>query len=319
MSFSLRSHLAAAFLAATVGSVHAQTTAPVAPVAPAPAPAASPAAGELPGVDLSKLSAAQKETVLKIFRVAHCSCPCGMTLYDCRTKDSTCPVSPGICKQVVDMVLAGKSESAVHDELKPKVLDKTVNAIDYSASPSKGPANAKVVIAEFSDFQCPFCGQATAWVDEILKAYPNDARVVFKHFPLAMHPQAHYAAQASLAAHAQGKFWPLHDKMFANFRTITPDTIKGWVKEVGLDEAAFTKAMESGKYKAQVDKEMKEGEKIGVQGTPSFFINGKKVNGRPALADLKPYLDAEIKAAAPATTAGDAKTSTNPAKPKATK
>ena len=113
-----------------------------------------------------------------------------------------------------------------------------------------------------------------------------------------MHKNAKIAAQASLAAHAQGKFWLMHDKLFANFRAINRDAILGWAKELGLDVPRFTKDLDDPKTIAQVDKDTADGTKVGVQGTPSFFINGKRYNGGRDLSAIRPIIEAELKAAA---------------------
>lgn len=125
--------------------------------------------------------------------------------------------------------------------------------------------------------------------------YPNDIRLVFKQFPLDTHSQAELAAQASLAAHAQGKFWPLHDKMFANSRAINKTNILTWAKELGLDVNRFSAELESGKYRRQVEQDLDEGRAAGVSGTPTFFINGKQFRAQIEPDLLKPVLDEELK------------------------
>ncbi|PYT29891.1 MAG: hypothetical protein DMG58_15410 [Acidobacteria bacterium] len=109
--------------------------------------------------------------------------------------------------------------------------------------------------------------------------HPADIRLVFKQFPLDTHSQAGLAAEAALAAHAQGKFWPMHDKLYANFRDLSPEKINQWATEAGLDLVRFTVDMKSGKYKTAVQKEVDEGVEAGVQGTPTIFVNGKRYNG----------------------------------------
>ena len=121
-------------------------------------------------------------------------------------------------------------------------------------------------------------------------------KLIFKQFPLDFHSQAFKAAEASLAAHAQGKFWPLHDKMFANYRQISPDNILKWAGEVGIDLTKFKADLQAGKYRATVERETKEGMTAGVMGTPTFFINGKRYNGPFEMEPLKPILEAELKA-----------------------
>jgi len=317
---SLHLPLAIVILAGSASAVHAQA-APAAkpaaspaavPAAPAAAPAApsaaaAPSAGpsdynEVPGIDMVKLNETQKKLALKIMNEERCKCGCGFTIAACRHKDQKCPVSPVVGNQLVADILAGKPEKDLRESVKPTPappppppLETKVNTFDLTGAPVKGPKDAKVTITEWSDFQCPFCSQAIAWVNDILAAYPKDVKVVFKQYPLPFHNQAHLAAQASLAAHKQGKFWELHDKMFANFRTLSPENIKTWAKEVGVDTAVFNKELDEGTYKAKVDKEMQEAQAAGVQGTPSFFVNGKRYNGQRDMVTMKKIIDDELK------------------------
>lgn len=167
--------------------------------------------------------------------------------------------------------------------------------IPIGDSPVKGPATAKVTILEFSDFQCPFCSQVPAVVDQVLAAYPNDVKFVFKQFPLVrIHPQAIPAAKAALAAHKQGKFWELHDKMFANQKQLDNDSLKKYAQEVGLDMAKFETDMNSPEVAKQVDDEMKLAASNQVTGTPTLFINGKKVANR-TFEGLKGMVDEALK------------------------
>src|SRR5690606_14570992 len=117
----------------------------------------------------------------------------------------------------------------------PEVPTVVVEAV----GPSRGPADAPVTIVEFSDFECPFCGRANPTIEQVEKAYPDQVRVVFRDFPLPMHPHARKAAEAGHCANEQGKFWELHDKMFANQRALGVDDLKGYAKEAGMDAAKF--------------------------------------------------------------------------------
>jgi len=118
---------------------------------------------------------------------------------------------------------------------------------------------------------------------------------LFKQFPLESHSQAAFAAQAALAAHAQGKFWPLHDKLFANAKEISKEKVLVWAKELGLDMTRFAADLNSGKYRAKVDADAIEGVGAGVQGTPSFFLNGRHYRGRMEIDEVKPVLDSLLK------------------------
>src|SRR5258707_1826075 len=148
--------------------------------------------------------------------------------------------------------------------------------------------------------------------------YPADIRLVFKQFPLDTHSQAGFAAEAALAAHAQGKFWPMHDKLYANFRDLAPEKINQWAKEAGLDLVRFTMDMKSGKYKPTVQKELDEGVAAGVQGTPTIFVNGKRYNGPIETAALEQVLQGELKtvssraASSPSAAAASARTTPSP-------
>ena len=123
-----------------------------------------------------------------------------------------------------------------------------------------------------------------------------EVRLVFKQFPLDIHSQAGLAAQAALAAHAQGKFWPMHDKLYANFRAISQEKIFEWANEIGLDVVQLTMDLKSGKYKAAVEKDLAAGEQAGVTGTPTIFVDGKHYNGPIETQALEEVLHAELKA-----------------------
>lgn len=151
--------------------------------------------------------------------------------------------------------------------------------VDVGNSPSKGPATAKITIVKFSDFQCPFCKRGADTLEQVVKAYPNDVKVVFKQMPLPMHSQAKPAAYASLAANKQGKFWQFYDALYSNQQTLTQEFFDQKAKEFGLDVAKFKKDMESKEIKDAVDADMKQAEALGVNATPAFFINGVAVRG----------------------------------------
>jgi protein-disulfide isomerase len=177
---------------------------------------------------------------------------------------------------------------------RPKLLEAPVT-IAVDGAPVRGPADARITLVEFSDFECPYCSSAVKQVDTIMAAYPKDVKLIYKQFPLSMHPHAELAAEASLAAREQGKFWEMYDLLFKNFRQLSRTNILAMAKEIGLDEEKFKSDLDSGKYKAIVVKDLADGEAAGVYGTPAFYINGKQYNGEVTLAALKPILVAELK------------------------
>jgi protein-disulfide isomerase len=198
------------------------------------------------------------------------------------------------------MASAGKSREAVRAELlkfaaaPENLLDDPIK-ISTDGDPVRGPATAKVTIVEFSDFQCPYCAKATGEVKQILDKYPKEVRFIFKQFPLDIHSQAAVAAEAALAAQAQGKFWEMHDKLYANFRSISRARILEWAQELGLDATRFKTDLDSHKYLARVTAEEKQGEDAGVAGTPTFYIDGKKLNSAFEFATVDPVIQAEMK------------------------
>ncbi len=169
---------------------------------------------------------------------------------------------------------------------------KTVEA----KGPTRGPADAKVTIVEFSDFQCPFCSRAHDTVEEVMKLYAGKVKLTFRHFPLAFHQQAPKAAEASLCAGEQQKFWEYHDALFANQAKLMPEDLKEAAKTLGLDAAKFAECLDSGKMKKTVDEDMEAAKKVGVSGTPAFFINGVMLSGAQPVEAFKEVIDAELAA-----------------------
>ncbi|QQR47440.1 thioredoxin domain-containing protein [Myxococcus xanthus] len=163
-----------------------------------------------------------------------------------------------------------------------------------SDSPSFGPANAKVTIVEWSDFECPFCSRVGPTLSKIKESYAKDVRVVFRHQPLPFHPNAKLAAEASHAAHEQGKFWEYHDKLFANQKAMDRASLEKYAQELGLNVAKFKAALDSGKFKAKVEADMAAGNAVGANGTPTFFINGREFVGAQPFEAFKRVIDEEI-------------------------
>ena len=164
---------------------------------------------------------------------------------------------------------------------RPQIDPNKVYTLNTADSPSKGPNDAKVTIVEFSDYQCPFCSQAEPLLDQVMAAYPKDVKRVYKQFPLtSIHPNAMPASKAAVAAGKQGKFWEMHAKLFGNQRELSPDNYKKWAEELKLDVAKFEKDMASPEVQAQIDKEMAEAKAADVTGTPTIFVNGKRLQQR---------------------------------------
>jgi len=171
-------------------------------------------------------------------------------------------------------------------------------AIDLGHAPTKGPASAPVSLVEFSDFQCPFCAKVTPIIRQLLAAYSSQVRFSFKHYPLHMHKEAPLAHEATLAANEQGKFWEMYDLLFAGQDKLTREDLIAKAQQLKLDMPRFVKDLDSRRFKPVVEADRQEGNRLGVDGTPFFFINGHAVSGASDFAAYKELIDAVLKESA---------------------
>jgi protein-disulfide isomerase len=178
----------------------------------------------------------------------------------------------------------------------PRIFRADVNVAGAFA---KGNAAAPVTIVEFSDFHCPFCKRVQPAITEVLTKYGDRVRLVYKDMPIdSLHPQARAAAEAARCAGEQDKFWPFHDKVYAGPSDGTQAQMTIYAKEVGLDIEKFEACRASRKYQAQVQKDVDEGAKLGVNGTPGFFINGRFLSGAQPVDAFARVIDDELAASA---------------------
>ena len=202
-----------------------------------------------------------------------------------------------VAKETVAIDIAPRGEMLflVDSNKKYTALDISfAQDIDTAGSPFIGKETAPVTLVVFSDFQCPFCSKVQPLLDEILKKNPDNVKIVFKHLPLQMHKQAKPAALASIAAHEQGKFWQMHDALFAvNPKKLNKETIEKAAKDIGLDMDKFKKDLASPVVQGKLKKDMIDAGKAGVSGTPTLFINGRQVKGRGANV-LQGMIDQEL-------------------------
>jgi protein-disulfide isomerase len=163
-----------------------------------------------------------------------------------------------------------------------------------STSPVRGPADAPVEIVEFSDFQCPFCQRVGPALTQVLNTYGNRIRLVYREYPLPNHPNARPAAEAGMCANEQGKFWPYHDRLFANQQRLSASELKQHAVDLGLDAARFNACVDSHKYMPLIDADISAGNESGVNGTPAFFINGRMLSGAQPFDAFKKIIDDEL-------------------------
>jgi protein-disulfide isomerase len=185
-------------------------------------------------------------------------------------------------------VAALKSKTPVRVTLEPPRLKVA------ATGPAKGQPSAPIEMIEFSDFQCPYCLRANATVTQVLATYGDRIHFVYRHYPLESHPNAFPAAEASACAAEQGKFWSYHDRLFANPTKLGAADLKQHAAELGIDTAKFNACVDSRKFKAQVDADIQEGNDVGVNGTPAFFINGRMLSGAQPFEAFKRIIDEEL-------------------------
>ncbi|WP_022666792.1 DsbA family protein [Desulfospira joergensenii] len=169
-----------------------------------------------------------------------------------------------------------------------------IQDIDIQGSPFKGPENGPVTIVIFTDFQCFYCAKAVSLLEEVALAYPDQVKIVLKNFPLSMHKSALPAAAAALAAHNQGKFWPMHDLLFDNSDSLTPEKIKECAQTLGLDMDRFNADQDSPKIQLKIHADLLDGREAGVRGTPTIFVNGRRLKRR-TFQGFKTLIDEELK------------------------
>lgn len=163
--------------------------------------------------------------------------------------------------------------------------------IDIAHSPVKGSAEAPITIVEFSEFQCPFCLKVQPTLKRIEKEYGDKVNLVFKHLPLPFHQNARSAAQASIAAQKQGKFWEMHDLLFENQRNLKKEEYFKFAQQLGLDMEEFKADYESPETAKMIDQDKALAEKLGVRGTPGYFINGVQLRGAQPYPKFKEIID----------------------------
>jgi protein-disulfide isomerase len=175
----------------------------------------------------------------------------------------------------------------------------TAGTLDLSGAPIRGAADAPVTIVEFSDFQCGFCFRVNPTLLQLLDRYKGRVRVAFKHSPIEGHTAAPLAHRAAFAAQQQGKFWEMHDRIFANQRAMEREALLAHASALGLDLARFTADLDSPKAQAVLDRDQAEAVKVGVDGTPTFFINGTPLIGAQPLEAFAAAIDKALAAPAP--------------------
>jgi protein-disulfide isomerase len=158
----------------------------------------------------------------------------------------------------------------------------------------KGSSSARVTLVEFVDYECPHCKRVQPVFRQILDEFRNDVRLYFKHYPLGSHSNARVAAEAAVAAQKQGKFWPYNDKIWAHAETLTPAAFEQFAKDVGLEVPRWRKDLESAEVKERVQKDRSEGGALGIEATPTIYLNGRLYTDQRDVESLRDWINEEL-------------------------
>jgi len=264
-------------------------------------PEASPARSEtkdvnLAGVDTASLTAREKSEWSRFVSELRSPCPDQpVSVAKCVSETRACKACVPAAKFLAGQVRRGRTRGQVEAVYKARFAPEQVKNIELEGSPSKGNSSAPVVLVEFADFQCPACGAVRPILEEALKKHEGRAQLVFKHFPLAIHPFAEKAARAAVAAQKQGKFWEMYGTLFDNQERLNPAVIDELAKGIGLDMVKFQADSASEAVADAVLRDRKQGERLDLQSTPTLYINGRLFPSTPDFAEeLAEWIELEV-------------------------
>ena len=198
----------------------------------------------------------------------------------------------GIETKLADLEKA--KPAARPNEPKPLAPAEAMKLIAVDSAPTRGAAKGGVTIVEYGDFQCPFCLRSRPVIKQVMDTYPAQVRLVYKHFPLSFHREAMNAHRAAEAAREQDKFWEMHDRIFQAPSDLTAETMRKHAEALGLDLAKYDEGVKSERVQKRIAADQEEGRKVGVRGTPAFFVNGKYIAGAQPFDAFKREVDAAL-------------------------
>jgi len=200
-----------------------------------------------------------------------------------------------LAAQRARLVESLRSQGKIVDRLQASPIVRVEVPVD--GAPVRGSADAPVTLVEFSDFHCPFCKRVQPTLTQLLDRYPGKVKLVYRDFPLdSLHPEARRAAEAARCARDRGKFWEYHDLLFAGPVSAKPEELDQYARQAGLDSAGFAACLTGGVHRAAVQRDLDEGARLGINGTPAFFVNGRPLTGAQPLEAFARMIDEELAA-----------------------
>jgi protein-disulfide isomerase len=247
---------------------------------------------DLPGVDTSQFTPRERHELSAFVRELPAPCTeVAVPIGECIIERRPCAVCLPAAQAIAKAVREGMSHEQVADIYKQRFDVTSSKSISLAGSPSRGPDDARVVIVEFADFECPFCQKIAPELDGVWEKRRDKVRFVYKFMPLAMHPHGDIAARAAIAADMQGKFWEMHRLLFASGQHLEQSDLETYATSLGLDVPRFRTDMLSPAARARIDADRKEADELQVKGTPTIFIDGREYDSR---VDMGEWLDQEI-------------------------
>jgi protein-disulfide isomerase len=263
-----------------------------------PPKTASSAASELPGVDTSFLTGQERAAWSELVDSQRAPCSgLALTLRACVEQNAPCPACRPAARLLATQVSRGRTSSQAEEAMKLRFAPDGKKTIDVEGSPVLGSPSAEVTIVEWADFQCPFCMQAAESLARAQSQRPEHVRLIYKQYPLASHPSSDLAARAAIAAGRQGKFWEMHEWLFAgNSNGLTETTLNRMVATLSLDATRFATDLASPETRARIERDRTEAERLGLHGTPFIFINGRHFDTQTfsLIDDLEGWIDLEL-------------------------
>jgi protein-disulfide isomerase len=257
---------------------------------------------------VESLEPSARARLLDLLNSASCLCGCRHTLASCRADEPSCARSGALVFDLARLAGRGAADAELQARLRSQpilprprpasappapsaaspreegvaaapepALEPQRHDIPIAGAPARGREDAPVTIVEFADFQCPFCARSVPLLETLLRAYGDRVRLVFKHFPIESHVHARDAALAAMAAHEQGKFWEMHDRLFASGGRIDRQAALRAAGELGLDVRRFERDLDSPELAQRLERDRQDGLAAGLSGTPTFYVNGRRL------------------------------------------
>jgi len=247
-----------------------------------PAAAEGPRVEELEQVDVSELTGAEQRIWVELINDQLSPCGDPISVGRCVAEERGCRRCVPAARYLVRLIREGYERQEIEELYGLRYDESEVVEIDIDGAPSRGSQMAPVTVVEFSDFECPYCGRAHPVLQQLLRDFEGRVRVVFKHYPLSAHPHAMPAARAAVAAGNQDRFWEMHDLLFEHQRQLEEEDILGYAEQIGLDMERFRADIASAETQDRVEADKEAGERAGVEGTPTFFVNGHRFREPPS-------------------------------------